>query len=202
MYVVPRIIKLMHIKSQGSKCHPLETSIETNYDGPPTGPEAAKLDVLNSAPDWFNATQEVEFVSQWLVPNSTDFVQTYSWGTTEAIRTALLYDALKIEGVGDKEREEAIKEVENRKPVYEDSGHHYYRISLERAKKSRSFPQDLIEEIQRSEQWQKEQALRADDPIDELCMTECLTVGFSKKSMNSRCILYVMVGGREGQTGI
>jgi hypothetical protein len=181
----------MHIKSQGSGCHTLETSMETNYDDP---------DELKSTLKWFKAVQEAEYVSQWRVPNSTDFMQTHTWGTTDAIRTALLYDALEIEGAQDKRHGEAIKEIENRNPAYEDSGHYYYRISLERAKKSRSFPQDLIEKIQRSEQWQKEQALRADNSVDDLYMTECLTVGFSKNE-NSRCILYVIVGDPEDQTG-
>ena len=166
--------------------------METNDDGP---------NLLNSTPKWVNATQEVKFESTWQVPNSTDFLQIYTWGTIDAIHAALVHDALEIESAGDKRREEAIKEVENRKPVYEDSAHHYYQISLERMKKSRSFPKNLIEDIQRSEQWQNEQALRANNSIDELCMTKCLTVGFSKKGANSRCILYVMVGGQEGQTG-
>jgi hypothetical protein len=130
---------------------------------------------------------ELKFLSQWPIPHSTDVLQTYSWGTLDALKVILPQ-------VESKERSKYTP------PVHSDRRYDYYQVSLEDAKTVHTFPDPLIESIMRSKQWQDEDRQGKENATATLLTTACLTIGLRKHmtglgDKNKRCIVLAVVDG-------
>jgi hypothetical protein len=153
----------------------------------------------------------LEFVSSWPIPRSTDILQTFSWGTLDALKLILT-------------KPNSQETAKNTPPAYSDHKYDYYQVSLERARSFCLFQDSSIEAIRQSRQWQEERSrweeerrqweeegIEGEEKIRqweksaaaESFTTTCLTLGLLKQSAaekdgirHNRCIVYAVMDSR------
>jgi hypothetical protein len=117
--------------------------------------------------------RSLEFMSQWLVPNTCDMLRMYKWGTLEALQ---LMGATEMQ------------------LTFWDNNYQYFQAPpgfVEYGKDSRYLGRSLVEAIQRSKQWKDEEQKRAED---KSILTHCLTIGLPTVDQGpyDMCIVFIV----------